>query len=58
MPRKIPQDVCLNQISFTSTNKILFAGIADEAKSSGAVRCILFTTPTNTKYYDYPAHDD
>jgi len=36
----------------------LFAGIADESKSSGAVRCILFTTPTNTKFYDYPAHDD
>ncbi|EAS05472.2 WD40 domain protein (macronuclear) [Tetrahymena thermophila SB210] len=56
--RKINQEVQLNQIAFTSTNKIMFAGIADEQRSSGAVRCILFTTPTNNKFYDYPAHDE
>lgn len=36
----------------------MLAGISDEFRSSGAVRCILFTTPTNNKFYDYPAHDE
>ncbi|EGR29835.1 WD repeat protein [Ichthyophthirius multifiliis] len=56
--QKINQEVILNQIVFPSSHKVLFGGIQDPQRSSGAIRCILFTTKSNNKYQDYAAHDE
>ena len=50
-------DIILQQIAFPSSNKILFGGINDENRSSGAIRCYLYPLE-HGKFNDYVAHDE
>lgn len=46
----------LSQIAFPTSNKLLFAGIADPEHSAGAVRCYKY--PLTGHCSEYQAHDD
>lgn len=48
--------IAISQIAFPTSNKLLFAGISDEAKSAGAIRCYKF--PLSGHCSEYQAHDD
>ena len=48
--------IILSQIAFPTSNKLLFAGISDESKSAGAVRCYKF--PLTGHCSEYQAHDE
>ena len=43
--------VLLSQICFTQSNKILFAGVCDENRSAGSIRCYRF--PVTGQFYEY-----
>lgn len=47
----------LSCVGFPSSNKLLFAGISDENRSSGAIRCFNYPL-THGKFMDYAAHDE
>jgi WD40 repeat protein len=48
-------NVNLSQLSFPSNNKILFAGVSDETKCAGEIRCYKF--PHNGVYSSYQSHE-
>lgn len=48
--------IAISQIAFPTSNKLLFAGICDETKSAGAIRCYKF--PLSGHCSEYQAHDD
>ncbi|EWS71110.1 WD40 domain protein (macronuclear) [Tetrahymena thermophila SB210] len=50
-------DINLSCLAFPSSNKLLFAGIQDDARSSGAIRCFIYPL-THGKFTDYQAHDE
>ncbi|CAD8112856.1 unnamed protein product [Paramecium primaurelia] len=53
-------EATLSQICFSSSNKILFAGVCDENRYSGAVRCYKypFVGPSAGTNVEYQAHDE
>ena len=53
-------DIMISQIAFPNSGKMMFAGIADEAKSGGAIRCYKYPLQGNTQgaFFDYQAHDE
>jgi hypothetical protein len=50
-------DINLSCLAFPSSNKLLFAGIQDENRSSGAIRTFVYPL-THGKFTDYQAHDE
>lgn len=53
-------DILLSQIAFPHSNKLLFAGICDESRSAGAIRCYKFplSGAGGGQYNEYQGHDE
>lgn len=54
---RYPVDYNIQSLAFPTTNKVLFGGIQDELRSSGAIRCYLYPF-VNGKCTDYQGHDE
>ncbi|EGR33091.1 WD repeat protein [Ichthyophthirius multifiliis] len=50
-------DVNLSCLGFPSSNKLLFAGIQDDTRLCGALRCFIYPI-SHGKFTDYQAHDE